>query len=164
MTDTKEARNWATVTGIGTVIALFTLWLPWIFVPVEVRMKREGLPELEFPEMRDLLTPFSTMETGMRGAVDLGMLIPSWIFILLIVAAGLITVLTILKVFDISHLIAIGLLALSGGFLTYWVGSAVAEGSKMQAGFPVAAVASVSILLAAIKSHQRENKRMESNG
>ena len=163
MTDTKVARNWAAVTGIGTAVALFTFWLPWIFVPVEVQMKREGLQELEFPEMRSLLTPFSTMETGLHGAIDVGMMIPSWIFILLIVLAGLITIFTVLKIFEISHWIAIGLLALAGAFLAYWVGSAIAEGSKMQAGFPVAAVAWATILLASIKDHQRENKRMESN-
>lgn len=162
MTDTKVARNWAAVTGIGTAVGLFTLWLPWIFVPVEVLMKREGLPDLEYPEMRSLLTPFSTMETGLHGAVDLGVMIPSWVFILLIVLAGLLTICTVLKVFEISHWFAIGLLALSGTCLTYWVGSAIAEGSKAQAGFPVAAIALAAILLAAIKNNQRENKSSHS--
>ena len=162
MTDTKVARNWAAVAGIGTAVALFTLWLPWIFVPVEVLLKREGAPELEYPEMRSLLTPFSTMETGLHGAIDLGVMIPSWVFILLIVLAGMLAICTVLKVFEVSHWIVIGLLALSGASLTYWVGSAIVEGSKVQSGFPVATIALATILLAAIKNNQRENKSSHS--
>lgn len=125
-------------------------------------MKREGLPDLEYPEMRSLLTPFSTMETGLHGAIDLGVMIPSWVFILLIVLTGLLTISTVLKVFEISHWIAIGLLALSGACLTYWVASAIAKGSKVQAGFPVAAIALGTILLSASKNNHRENQSSHS--
>jgi len=156
MTDNKMARNRAAVTGIGTAFVFSSLWLPWIFVPVEVLLKRDQLPDFEFPEMRILLTPFSTMETGLGGAVDVGMLIPTWIFIFLMIAAGALSMLTILKIFETSHRIVIALLAIPGGFLTYWVGAAIAEGSKLQAGFPVAAISAAAILLPAIMNHRHE--------
>lgn len=91
------------------------------------------------------------------------MMVPTWIFIVLIVGAGIISILTIMKIFETSCWFVISLLVLSGGFLTYWVGSAIAEGCKVQAGFPIAAVAIAMILFTAIKNHQRENKCMESN-
>jgi len=158
MIQSKTSRNWVAVTGIATLVALFTLWMPWIFIPVEVMMKRERLPEFEFPELRNLLTPFSTIETGLHGAIDLGVFIPSWIFITLIVASGILTILTILKIFEVSHWIVIFLIGISGSMLTYWIASSIAEGSTMQSGLPIALVASGTILLAAIKNNQSENK------
>ena len=165
MTDRKKARNYAAVVFIGTVVTLFTLWLPWIFHPVEVLLRRDGVdPESFSSDLGSLLRPFSTTERGLDGEVALGVPVPSWIFIILAALAGLFSMLNILKIYEVSHMIAIGLLAVSGIFLTYWVGSAVAEGSKLQAGLPVALVGFSAIFVATFKYHRSRTKQPASNG
>ena len=151
-------RNWLAVTGIGTTIVFLSLWLPWMFVPAEVSLKREGFQDLISPGSKELLGALAAMETGLHGAISVGFLIPSWIFITLIVAAGIVSFLTISKIFEVSFWIFALPLILAIAFLTYWAGSSLAMGCRLGANFPFAAIGSAMIIFVAIKNNQMENK------
>jgi len=151
-------RNWLAVSGFGTIIVFLSLWLPWMFVPAEVALKREGFQDLISPGSKELLGALAMMETGLRGAISVGVLIPSWIFIALIVASGIVSVLTISKTFEVSFWIFALPLILSITFLTYWATTSLAIGCSLGAGFPFAAIGSAMILFVAIKNNQMENK------
>ena len=170
MANMQIKRNWLAVTGIGTAIVFLSLWLPWMFVPAEVALKRAGYQDLISPGTKalyqDLISPgttafisgLATMETGLRGAISIGILIPSWIFIALLVVAGIISCLTISKIFEVSFWIFALPLILSITFLTYWATTSLALGCSLGAGFPIAAIGSAMILFVAIKNNQMENK------
>ena len=127
-----------------------------MFVPAEVALKREGFQDLISPGSKELLGALAMMETSLRGAIDIGMLIPSWIFISLIVVAGIISCLTISKIFEVSFWIFALPLILSIIFLTYWATTSLAIGCSLGAGFPFAAIGSAMILFVAIKNKQME--------
>ena len=151
---TENTSNWVALSAIGSVIMLFTLWLPWVFVPLEVVIEDAASPELEFPELRSLLTPFSTMKTGISGVIDLGIFIPSWVFILLIMISGVMAILNALKVLNISYWIVFGLMGISIVVLTYWGFNSIDEGSKIQSGFLVAAIGCGLLLIGAVKARR----------
>ena len=154
----KSRHNWLAVSGIGILIVFLSLWLPWMFVPAEVAIEREGIQDLISPGWKELSRPLAVMETGIWGAVDVGMLIPSWIFISLIVASGILSIITISRIFEVSFWIFFLPLILSIVFLTYWAGSSLALGCSLGAGFPFAAIGSAMIIFVAIKNKQMENR------
>ncbi len=165
MENMQIKRNWLAVTGIGTAIVFLSLWLPWMFVPAEVALKRAGFQDLISPGSKALLAGLGVgglaeMETGLRGAISVGILIPSWIFIALIVVAGIVSFFTISRIFEVSFWIPALLLILSASFLTYWAGTSLALGCSLGAGFPFAAIGSAMIFLAAIKGKQMEKSSM----
>lgn len=169
MANMQIKRNWLAVTGIGTAIVFLSLWLPWMFVPAAVALKRAGFQDLISPGSKELLAGLGVgglaeMETGLRGAISVGFLIPSWIFIALIVVAGIVSFFTISKIFEVSFWISALLLIISASFLTYWAGTSLALGCRLGAGFPFAAIGSAMIFFAAIKSKQMENKSWEATG
>ena len=164
MANMQIKRNWLAVSGFGTIIVFLSLWLPWMFVPAEVALKRWGFQDLISPGSKELLGGLAAMETGLRGAIDIGMLIPSWIFISLIVVAGIISCLTISKIFEVSFWIFALPLILPITFLTYWAGTSLAIGCSLGAGFPFAAIGSAMILFVAIKNKQMENNKGCSGG
>jgi len=135
-----------------------TLWAPWIFVPAEVSLIRDGYQDLISPGSSELFGGLTVMETGLRGVMDIDIFIPSWIFILLIVASGIISLLTISRTYIVSFWIFMTPIIVSLIMLIYWAGSSLALGCKLDAGFPIILVGTAMICYVAIKNNQMENK------
>ncbi len=154
----QPKRNWLVLTSIGTLIVFMTLWAPWIFVPAEVSLIRDGYQDLISPGSSELLGGLTVMETGLRGVMDIGIFIPSWICILLIVASGIISLLTISRTYIVSFWIFMIPIIVSLLMLIYWAGSSPALGCKLDAGFPIVLIGTAMISYVAIKNNQMENK------
>ncbi len=155
---TSADRNWLAVTGIGTSIVLLSLWLPWMFVPAEVALERAGMQDLISPGSKEIFGPLATMESGWFGAIDLGMLVPAWMFILLIVISGIMAILTISRVFVVSVWLSVAPLLVAVIILTYWAVRSLGFGCSLGAGFPFAACGSAMIAFAAVKHRRMLNK------
>ncbi len=158
MIASKSSRNFAAISIIGALLGIFTLFLPWVFVPIDVHMQRDGVPELEHAALLKLMAPLSTIETGISGRIGLGIPFPAWLFILLIPIAGVVSGLSIVGFFEVSYKIVFVLLVVSIVPLSLWVLRAVSAGSSYQSGAPVALVAVTLIFVATIKSRQLERK------
>jgi hypothetical protein len=151
-------RDWIAITSIGTLIVFMTLWVPWLFVPAEVSLIRDGYQDMISPGSSELMGGLTVMENGLHGAMDVGVFIPSWIFILLIVASGIITILNITRTYIVSFWIPMIPIIISSIMLIYWAGSSLAVGCKLDAGFPIALIGIGMISYVTIKNNQMENK------
>lgn len=159
-----NVTTYAVVGIFGTLGILFTLWLPWTFLDAELVAKKSGI---DFPHsdnlganqaMKSLMSVFSQVQTGKTGVVNLGLHLPSWIFVLCAFAGGVLSILTLVERLSVDRRTLIMVILIPSAILGIWLWQQVRDGAVIQSGSYVAALSIGLILFAAIKTKTEDNK------